>query len=193
MGAALGLLPLSCATPGLGTYSINLSQVALDQTPVQTVNSYHFQDNRISIDWKIENTRFAFSLTNVSGQSIRIPWDEAVYVDQAGKARRVIHEGITYERKSETQPPTVIPHGAGIDDFLLPVDNIVAENKNYVSWQTFYLFYDRQKNVGQKVKVVLPVVMQNNRYDYAFTFEVTQWREDAKKRSFPFSLFSKTK
>jgi len=203
MGIALVLLPVSCATPGLGTYGIHLSRVQQDPALEQSlyaetstaekegITYYHYRDNKINIDWHIENTRFAFSLSNVSGQSIRIPWDEAVYVDQDGKAKRVIHDGIAFERKNEAQPLSVVPHGAGIDDFLLPADNIVPENKNYVSWQTFYLFYDREKNVGQEVKVILPIVMQDHQYDYVFTFKVTQWQEDEKKRGL-FSFLQKS-
>jgi len=192
---AIFTLPISCATPSLGTYSLRLMNVRQEPAPSREVLArtltkeengktiHHYGDENIMIDWVVTNTRFYFSLANVSGQFIRIPWDEAVYVDQNGKARRVIHDGIPFERRGEPQPGTVLPQGASIDDFLLPVDNIVAANKNYVSWNVIYLFYDKQVNVGQEVQVVLPVVLPNGRCDYLFTFKVEQWRDDVKKRS----------
>ena len=192
---SLFLLPFSCATPGLGTYTLRLTDVRLEPASIQEVSAqttnrevdgktiYSFEDENIKIDWVLSNTRFHFTLTNTSEHFIRIPWDEAVYVDQNGKARRVIHDGIAFERKGEPQPFTVVPQGARIDDFLLPVDNIVAENKNYVSWTVVYLFFNRQQNVGQEVKLVLPVMLSNSRCDYVFTFTVAQWKDDVKKRS----------
>jgi hypothetical protein len=188
------LLP-SCATPSLGTYTLSLLNVRQEPLPSHEISAqtatkaengkivYHFQDENITIDWTIGNTRFYFILTNVSDHFIRIPWDEAVYVDQKGKVRRVIHDGIAFERKGEPQPFTVLPQNASIDDFLIPVDNIVAGNNNYVSWKEVYLFYDKQQNVGQEVRLVLPVMMQHNRFDYVFTFKVEQWQDGVQKRS----------
>ncbi|MDR2584984.1 MAG: hypothetical protein LBC84_02000 [Prevotellaceae bacterium] len=192
---AISALPLSCATPGLGTYTLRLASVRQDPPPSQEVLAqivtkqedgktiFHFQDENIKVEWDLANTRFHFTLTNVSEHFIKIPWDEAVYVDQYGKARRVIHDGIPYERKGEPQPFTVVPQGARIDDFLLPVDNILAENKNFVNWKVVYLFYDKLKNVGQEVKLVLPMMLQNVRFDYVFTFKVEEWKDDVKTRS----------
>jgi hypothetical protein len=190
--SAILVLSQACATQNLGTYTFSLLNVRQEpltsyEISAQTTakeTGYHFQDENIMIDWKIGNTRFHFSLTNMSDHFIRIPWDEAVYVDQNSKVRRVIHNGIAFERKGESQPFTVLPQGASIDDFLIPVDNIVAGNNNYASWREVYLFYDKQQNVGQEVKLVLPVMVQGNRFDYVFTFKVEQWNADVQKRSF---------
>ena len=95
------------------------------------VSKYTYEDDYINIVWYIGETQLHFSLTNKSGYSIKLPWDDMAYVDENGKAMRVIHSGIRLVDRNATQAPSVVPKNAILDDMLMPSENIYYENKGY--------------------------------------------------------------
>ena len=66
--------------------------------------------------WYIGRTQLNFCLTNKSGYSIKLPWDDMAYVDEDGKTMRVIHSGIRLVDRNAAQAPTVIPKNATSDE-----------------------------------------------------------------------------
>jgi len=144
---------------------------------------YSYEDELIKIVWLPLSTQFAFTLENKSDNSIKIIWDEAVYVDENGSSGRVMHSGVKYVDRSNPQPPTVVVKKAKVDDMVVPTDNIYYISGQYGGWQTKPLFPNRattqeelntltQKYVGKTVKILLPLQIQETVNEYIFSFKV---------------------
>ena len=144
---------------------------------------YSYEDDMIKIIWLPLSTQFGFTLKNKTDHSIKIIWDEAVYVDQNGSSGRVMHAGVKYTDRNNPQPPTVVVKKANIDDMIVPTDNVYYVSGQYGGWRTKPMFPNRastqeelnaltQKYIGKEVKVLLPLKIQETINEYIFTFKV---------------------
>jgi hypothetical protein len=127
--------------------------------------------------------KFGFTLQNKTDHSIKIIWDEAVYVDPNGSSGRVMHAGVKYIDRNNPQPPTVIVKNANIDDMIVPTDNIYYVSGQYGGWRTKPMLPNRantqeelnaltQQYIGKEVRVLLPLEIQGTVNEYIFTFKV---------------------
>lgn len=144
---------------------------------------YSYEDELIKIVWLPLSTQFAFTLLNKSDNSIKIIWDEAVYVDVNGSSGRVMHSGIKYIDRSNPQPPTVVVKKAKVDDIVVPTGNVYYMSAQYGGWTTLPLFPNQastqenlnfltQQYVGKTVKILLPLQIQETINEYIFSFKV---------------------
>ena len=136
----------------------------------ETKNSY--EDDFIKIIWLPALTEFSFTLENKSDISIKIIWDEAVYIDEDNTSRKVMHSGVKYEDKEKAQPLTVIAKKTKINDLVTPVDNIYFNGER---WRTLSLFSVR-KSAGKTVKILLPIQIQETINEYIFSFKINHTR-----------------
>ena len=138
----------------------------------ETKNSY--EDDFIKIIWIPALTKFSFTLENKSDNSIRIIWDEAVYIDEDTSSRKVTHSGVNYADGEKAQPLTVIAKKTKINDLVIPVDNIYYVNPSKYSsggWHKRPLF-SAQKSAGKTVKILLPIQIQETINEYIFSFKI---------------------
>lgn len=70
---------------------------------------------------------FRFELKNKTDKTIKIIWDEAVYVDFYGQTSSIIHTGTKFSKMEESQVPSTIIRGASLSDVIIPKDNIKYE------------------------------------------------------------------
>lgn len=70
------------------------SKITIFTEENETKNSY--EDDFIKIIWLPALTEFSFTLENKSDNSIKIIWDEAVYIDEDNSSLKVIHSGVKY-------------------------------------------------------------------------------------------------
>jgi hypothetical protein len=138
---------------------------------------YSYEDELIRIVWLPGSTKFSFLLENKSTHSIRIIWDEAVYVDKDGSSGRVMHSGVKYSERNNSQPPTVIVKNSNITDIIVPSDYVYYDRY----WTTNDLFPTyaaskekleemNQKYIGKTVKILLPLQIQDTVNEYLFSF-----------------------
>ena len=117
----IATLTLSCITTTMHTvdYDFRLKEV---ERPVDArerygeqkivrfqdegVTKYSFEDEMIKIVWLPTSYGFDFVLSNRTDHSIKIIWDEAVFVDEKGRSKRVMHSGVKYTERNNPQPPT---------------------------------------------------------------------------------------
>lgn len=151
----------------------------------EDISKYRYEDDYISITWFVLRSQFEFKLENKSNHSIKINWDDVSYVDINGKVGRVMHAGIKYSEKNNSQPPITIPKGASIEDILVPTDNV--EYESYIGWYTkplinatFSSIEEKKvlgvKNIGKEMRILFPLVIENVQNDYVYTFKVEQMR-----------------
>lgn len=157
---------------------------------------FAFEDNMVRILWFVGSTRISFLLQNKTDYSVKIPWDEAAYVDEFGRSHRVMHSGVKYTDRDKPQPPSVIVRKGSIEDIVYPTDYVSwSSGTRYSagSWDEKPLFlamdfhgqYLRgkysslaefeeavNKNIGKQIQVLLPLQIQDVIHDYIFTFTV---------------------
>jgi hypothetical protein len=147
------------------------------------VTKYSYEDNLIKIVWLPLKTQFSFSLNNKSEHSMKIIWDEAVYVNENGSSQKVFHSGVKYTERNNMQPPTTIIKGAKIDDLVIPTENVYYISGQYGGWRESPLFkssamtakeLDDLKSlyVGKVVKISLPIKIEETTNEYLFTFKI---------------------
>ena len=108
-------------------YSYNLKD------PNSTNLSY--SDELIAVKFQITDTSIAFTMKNLTSDSIKIIWDEVSFV-QNGSAQKVMHVGVKYTDRNNSQPPTVIPPEISIDENLIPVNNVYWREGYYSQYSS---------------------------------------------------------
>lgn len=144
------------------------------------ISKYTYEDDYINIVWYIGRTQLNFFLTNKSGYSIKLPWDDMAYVDEDGKTMRVIHSGIRLVDRNAAQATTVIPKNATLNDILIPSENIYYISGEFGGWRESPLFpkYSSQEEannspvLGKTVRIIFPIIIQDVQNEYIFEFSV---------------------
>ena len=174
----VGSLLQSCSP----RYSITISSVESPTDPKQqfgdtkvvkynanSFNNNYYEDDYIATLWNITAKELNFILKNKTGHTIKINWDDVSYVDVQGKTRRVMHSGVKYSERNNSQPATSIPRNACISDLLLPTDNVDYDSGK---WETKKFFFFSKNIIGKKMYILLPIMIQNVQNDYLFEFEI---------------------
>ena len=189
----------------VASYSVGLSTVEspadakqqFGETKVVTFNEegvskYRYEDDYIDIVWFVGSKQFNFTLKNKSGHTLKINWDDISYVDTKGQVGRVMHAGVKYTDRNNSQPATTVPKGASISDILLPTENVYFVSGQYGGWRENYLIpcvYKTSEDfnsgasslVGKTMTVMMPIMIENVQNDYTFTFNIDKLLNTATK------------
>ena len=168
----------------LGTYSLELVKVQKPKNPQirygkmttisdKSVTKYSYVDNLISIIWCVGKKEFSFILENKSGNTIKIVWDDASYIDILNSASRIFHSGVKYADRDKSMPATVVPNGTSFTDVLLPTNLTYFSDSDWYSDPLISnpYIYDESK-VGKTVKVLLPISVKGVVNEYTYTFKI---------------------
>lgn len=147
------------------------------------VTKYSYEDGLIKIIWLPLSTQFSFTLTNKTEHSMKIIWDEAVYVDENGSSQKVFHSGVKYTDRNASLPPTTVVRGAKIDDLIMPTENVYFVSGQYGGWREMPLFKNsamsaeelntlKDSYIGKVVKILLPIKIEETTNEYLFTFKI---------------------
>ena len=189
----------------IASYSVGLSAVEspadakqqFGETKVVTFNEegvskYRYEDDYINIVWYVGLKQFNFTLNNKSGHSLKINWDDISFVDTKGQVGRVMHSGVKYTERNNSQPATTVPKGASISDILLPTENVYFVSGQYGGWRENYLLpcvYQTPEAfnagasslVGKTMTIMMPIMIENVQNDYTFTFNIDKLLNTATK------------
>lgn len=189
----------------IASYSVGLSAVEspadakqqFGETKVVTfdeegVSKYRYEDDYINIVWYVGLKQFNFTLNNKSGHSLKINWDDISFVDTKGQVGRVMHSGVKYTERNNSQPATTVPKGASISDILLPTENVYFVSGQYGGWRENYLLpcvYQTPEAfnagasslVGKTMTIMMPIMIENVQNDYTFTFNIDKLLNTATK------------
>jgi hypothetical protein len=206
------------ATTYRATYSFSLSvkrpaEASLRYGPpkIETVSSnqedyrYYFEDEMVKVLWAFRGTQMAFSLENKTEHSIKIPWDQAAFIDEAGRSHRVMHAGVTFDDREKPQAPSVVVPNGFLKDIAAPIDYVhrrertrdaagrweqrcllpdfdVHGSSQKGEYATFTDFENGAKSkVGKTIQVLLPLETGDvlNNYIFAFRIESANAFEEA--------------
>lgn len=131
---------------------------------------YEYIDDIIDINIRTANTEFAFNIKNVSDGTIKVIWDNAVFVDVDGTTQRIMHKGTKYSERNNSQVPTSIIKGTSIDDIACPVEKVYYDE----DWKVHPLYGDKYMGMdysiydGKSIRLMLPIQYNGNIYEYLF-------------------------
>ncbi len=214
---ALGLILSGCFSPSeivktstfTAQYSMSLSKVERPEKAsqrygtqkVDTVSTnpkykFFFEDDLLRILWIADSRNISFSAVNKTDHSIKVPWDEAAFVDHDGATHRVMHSGVKYNDREKPQAPSIIVRRGSIEDIVFPTDFVRwVEGTRYTAGRwleesllpdyeyqskytkgTYASYEDfsrtMQGYVGKTYQVLLPLQIEDVVNDYIFTFRV---------------------
>jgi hypothetical protein len=146
-----------------------------------------FEDDMIKIIWFVLPGEFSFVLQNKTNNSIRIIWDEAVYVNENGFSGKVAHSDISYTEMNNSQPSTVVVKNTSVDDIIVPTKNIYYSS--YSGWNIEPLFREYastqeeldetvKEKLGETVKILLPLQIEETVNEYMFSFKIENFIQD---------------
>jgi len=82
-----------------------------------------FEDSVIVAKFIVLQKGIAIQVKNKLADPLRIIWDETNIV-HGSNAMRVMHNGVKYSDRNNSQQPTLIPPGSMITDEIIPTDNV---------------------------------------------------------------------
>ena len=130
------------------------------------IAKYSYVDNVLGIQIINDGEKFAFSILNLSDNTLRIIWDEAAFVDVNGSTSKIIHSGIKYNEIEKAQIPSIIVKGSKISDIAIPTNNIEYNKK--LGWNIKKMFKPKQEGI---VALLLPVQIKGVTNEYLFVFK----------------------
>lgn len=138
---------------------------------VEGVTKYQYIDDFIDILIFGESKQFSFLLKNISPNSLKLVWDEAVFVDFNGTTSKVMHVGIIYSQKEATQPASTIIRDSHIEDVAVPTCN-VRYSDLLKDWITESMYPITPATSPGDLKLMLPIQVKDVINEYIFVFRV---------------------
>ncbi len=133
------------------------------------ISKYRYTDNIIDILIFANAKQFLFSLKNLSTNTIKVIWDEAMFVDVDGTTSKIMHNGIKYIQREENQPSTPIIKDAKLEDVAIPTSKIYYSD----DWNNRGLYSKASINDNdQTIKLMLPIEIKGVINEYIFEFKV---------------------
>lgn len=98
--------------------------------------SMAYKDSLLDINIFPLRTSFGVILKNKSKNTMKIIWDDAVFVDTEGISDHVIHSGVKFNEKEKSQAPSTIIRGATFRDNFTSQSSINWINStNRFTWK----------------------------------------------------------
>lgn len=202
-----GALVASCGTSSvMAVYDVSLSSVErpenakeqFGETKIvkltenkenESITKYQYEDQYIQIAWIYATNQLNFELVNKSGYTLKIDWDNVSYVDYCGNVSRIMHKGVKYNNREESQGTISIPKGGSLKDMLVPTSNVYFDKgfgmyvpAKWVQTALFPCYYKKKSDmkadiargtwIGKTIKVLFPIEIENVKNDYIFEFRV---------------------
>lgn len=166
--------------------SVELNSQKIENSQIEnntgSLYKYEFMDDNLNITFDIKKKSINFILKNNVDSSIKLLWDEMVFVNSMSTAKRLIHSNIKFNEKDNEQPNTIVPKGAIISDMLIPSENI-HYNSQRSKWEIDRIFNSPQRGnydynsytkytKGKIIKIVFPIIINEERIEYTFNFRL---------------------
>ena len=137
------------------------------------ITKYSYEDNFIDILIFAGSTQFNFVLKNVSNNTLKVVWNEAVFVDVDGSTSKIMHTGIKYSQREADQPASTIIKGAKLEDLAAPTDKVYYSDI-LKEWTSKSLYVNASKKLeGQTIKLMLPIQVKDVVNEYIFEFTLS--------------------
>lgn len=135
------------------------------------ITKYSFEDEFIGIIIFGSDTQFLFKLNNKSQNSIKIVWDDAVFIDSDGTTSKVIHSGVKYNEREAPQVATTLIGGASLEDTACPISNIRYDEASK-EWVKDSMYPQTILQGVKQFRLMLPIQIKEVINEYIFIFNV---------------------
>jgi hypothetical protein len=165
----------------------NEKQVITFATPN---NGYYcYEDGYVSIMINVEKDivhkrEFLTTIKNNTSSTIDILWDRAAIIFPDSSIGSVIHGGVKFIDKENSQKNTIIPRKSKLEDVIVPATNIYYSGGQYgTGWNTKRLITEycstkkefeaiKEKYKDAYLQVLIPVKVLDEIIEYYFIFSV---------------------
>ncbi|MHB9057006.1 MAG: hypothetical protein ACYC2P_12795 [Paludibacteraceae bacterium] len=137
------------------------------------MTKYSYIDDYIDIVIFGGREQFNFVLKNISQNTLKIVWNEAVFVNFNGSTSKIMHVGTKYSQKDGDQPASTIIKGASIDDIAVPTCNIRYSDV-LKEWITESMYPNSPAISPGELRLMLPIQVKDVVNEYIFVFKV-EW------------------
>lgn len=187
----------SCAEYYQGLYDIQLNEVQPpinlnEENRISKINSvldkgikkYIHEDSLLKATWFISNFEFTLMIENKTEHPIKIKWYEAVYENELGISSKIITDGASYIDRNNHQIFSKIIPKSKIINQLFPVENI-RQGSTGMEIEPFFIFQalspdelrlKSSLHIGKKMKILLPIQIEENTYEYLYIFYVNNFK-----------------
>lgn len=149
----------------------------------------NFSDKNINIDWQPTQKYFGFQLKNKTNSTIKLLWNDGVFMDSDGKSYRIANGTSKVSSNQESIVPTPILKDGLIEDIVYPVGwtyydntgNLVGLPGRYKMPDIFPIVEQNNKQQMREIKetydnktfkIMLPIEINNQTKEYIFIFKV---------------------
>lgn len=180
----LSIAMASCLSPWhTGGYQLSLITVGGVGSDSAKVTPVTHSDKDITTAWIPYDKGFYFTIKNNSDKTARVNWNDALYVDETGTARKIIHSGIRLIDKDLPQQESIIPPGTSISEQAIPTDNISWTGSYWSTSALFGISYKtsddikgfNERFVGKQVTLYIPIRVGEVLKEYQFKFNVDKF------------------
>ena len=165
-----------------GEYKMYISNVKKNNRILRKIfvkdsitNSTIIEESNFKISITPTKDYFSIILENQSEKSIRLDWNEIVFVDENNNSQSVTHKGIKYVDANKPKLASVIAPNSILDDIIVPTSRLYYSSYDY-KWKILAILDYVHKNgkypVGTQVKLLIPLIINNVRNEYTFTYDV---------------------
>ena len=156
------------------------------QVIADSLNRYSYEDNYISIIILGNSKEFSLNLTNKTPYSLKLIWDDAIFVDTHGSISKIMHNGIKYSDRESAQPASTIIRGARLEDIAIPTRNVYYDDL-LKDWEVRSMYSDMTGNEVKQVQLMLPIQIKDVTNEYIFIFEIKHAYYHPEKLNLPYT------
>ncbi len=136
------------------------------------ITKFSYVDNFIDMLIFTSSNRFNFVLKNISDNTLKLVWNEAVFVDVDGSTSKIMHSGIKYSQREGDQPASTIIKGAKLEDIAVPTANVYYDDL-LKEWDIYSLYRNADEIAqGQTIRLMLPIQVKDVINEYIFEFSL---------------------
>lgn len=143
----------------------------IDADVDKDITKFSYIDNVIDIIIFGTSQRFDFIIKNVSENSIKIVWDDAVFVGINGKTSKVMHSDTKFSQRNATQPASTIIRGASLEEIACPTENVYYDDLLEM-WNVHSMYPEKPAQENGQVQLMLPIQIKDVVNEYIFVFDV---------------------
>lgn len=141
-------------------------------------NSTTIKESNLNISIIPAKEYFSIAIENKSEKSIKLDWNEIVFVDENNNSQSVTHNGVKFIDANKPKLASVIAPNTVLDDVVIPTSRLYFSSYDY-EWTTLPILDYVHKNgkypIGTQVKLLIPLTINNVRNEYIFTYDVV-WK-----------------
>lgn len=196
----IGVLVTGCAYPKNLSMELKSKMTGIEKQlskedggkliKLEPENSKTFSDENITGDFLCSNRFISFKIKNKTENTIKLLWDEVVYIDDNKSTKKILHKGINISDREKQMPASIIIKDGILDDFLFRADNYSWDSyrNNWVDFGSMLYNEDVESKEDelkfinfasalskQKFGIYLPFEIDGKKQIYTIWFENTSY------------------